>query len=134
VLGAGEIPVSLLELFAPDMGWMCHATPEFVAWTAEVSYSDSMNVDLTPEQKAFAQRAIESGRLNSEDDAVRQALALWEERERQRAEFLQTLSEAKASAARGEGRDVTPDTIQQLAVEVKERGRARLMAELNASR
>jgi len=113
---------------------MCHATLEFVAWMAEVSYSDSMNVDLTPEQKAFAQRAIESGRLNSEDDAVRQALALWEERERQRAEFLLTLSEAKASVARGEGRDVTPDTIQQLAVEVKERGRARLMAELNASR
>src|SRR5450755_4697143 len=101
---------------------------------AEVSYSDSMNVDLTPEQKAFAQRAIESGRLNSEDDAVRQALALWEERERQRAEFLLTLSEAKASVSRGEGRDVTPDTIQQLAGEVKERGRACLMAELNASR
>jgi len=93
-----------------------------------------MNVELTPEQKAFAQRAIESGRLNSEDDAVRQALALWEERERQRAEFLLTLNEAKASVARGEGRDVTPETMRQLAAEVKERGRARLLAELNASR
>ena len=93
-----------------------------------------MNVQLTPEQKAFAQRAIESGRLSSEDDAVRQALALWEERERQRAEFLLTLNEAKASVALGEGREVTPDTMRQLAAEVKERGRARLLAELNASR
>ena|SRR5271166_1243474 len=113
---------------------MCHATLDFVAWMAEVSYADTMNVDLTPEQKAFAQRAIESGRISSEDDAVRQALALWEERERQRAEFLLTLSEAKASVARGEGRDVTPETAQQLAGAVKERGRARLMAELSASR
>ena len=101
---------------------------------AEFSYADAMNVDLTPEQKAFAQRAIESGRLSSEDDAVRQALELWEERERQRAEFLVTLNEAKASMARGEGRDVTPATMQQLAAEVKERGRARLRAELSASR
>jgi putative addiction module CopG family antidote len=69
---------------------------------AGISCSDAMNVELTPERKAFAQRAIESGRLNSEDNAVRQALALWEEHERQRAEFLLTLSEAKASVARGE--------------------------------
>lgn len=93
-----------------------------------------MNIQLTPEQKAFAQRAIESGRLSSEDDAVRQALALWEERERQRAEFLLTLEEAKASVARGEGREITPETMQQLAAQAKKRGRARLLAELNASR
>lgn len=107
---------------------------EILARLAGISYSDAMNVQLTPEQKAFAQRAIESGRLSSEDDAVRQALALWEERERQRAEFLLTLNEAKASVALGEGREVTPDTMRQLAAEVKERGRARLLAELNASR
>jgi len=49
-----------------------------------------MDVNLTPDQKAFARRAIESGRLHSEQDAVQEALALWEERERQRAEFLLT--------------------------------------------
>jgi len=101
---------------------------------AGFSYADAMNIQLTPEQKAFAQRAIESGRLSSEDDAVRQALALWEERERQRAEFLLTLEEAKASVARGEGREITPETMQQLAAQAKERGRARLLAELNTSR
>ena len=96
-------------------------------------YSENMEVQLTPEQKAFARRAIESGRLHSEQDAVQEALVLWEERERQRTEFLQTLDDAKASLARGEGRDITQESTRQLAQEVKDRGRARLLAELTAS-
>src|SRR5215472_11186533 len=56
-----------------------------------------MPVPLTPEQKPFARRAIEAGRLRSEDEAVQEALALWEERERRRAEFLATIDDAKAS-------------------------------------
>jgi putative addiction module CopG family antidote len=89
-----------------------------------------MDIHFTPDQKAFLRQAIESGRLHSEQDAVREALALWEERERQRAEFLLTLDEARASLARGEGRAITQQSMQQLASEVKERGRARLLAEL----
>jgi Arc/MetJ-type ribon-helix-helix transcriptional regulator len=85
-----------------------------------------MDVHLTPDQKAFARRAIESGRLHSEQDAVQEALALWEERERQRIEFLLTLEEAKASLARGEGRVISQESMRTLADEVKERGRARL--------
>jgi len=92
-----------------------------------------MQIDLTPDQKAFARRAIETGRLHSEKDAVQEALALWEERERQRAEFLLTLDDARASLARGEGRIVTQESMRQLASEVKERGRARLLAELTAT-
>jgi Arc/MetJ-type ribon-helix-helix transcriptional regulator len=91
-----------------------------------------MDVHLTPDQKAFARRAIESGRLHSEQDAVQEALALWEESERQRAEFLLTLDDARASLARGEGRVITQQSMQQLAQEVKERGRARLLAEHDA--
>jgi Arc/MetJ-type ribon-helix-helix transcriptional regulator len=94
----------------------------------------AMDIHLTPDQKAFACRAIENGRLHSEQEAVQEALALWEERERRRAEFLLTLDDAKASLARGEGRVITPESMQQLAQEVKERGRARLLAELTASR
>ena len=94
----------------------------------------AMDIHLTPDQKAFARRAIENGRLHSEQDAVQEALALWEERERRRAEFLLTLDDAKASLALGEGRVITPESMQQLAQEVKERGRARLLAELTASR
>jgi len=93
-----------------------------------------MDVNLTPDQKAFARRAIESGRLHSEQDAVQEALALWEKRERQRTEFLLTLDDARASLARGEGRDITQQSMQQLAQDVKERGRARLLAELTTSR
>jgi Arc/MetJ-type ribon-helix-helix transcriptional regulator len=94
----------------------------------------AMDVHLTPDQKAFARRAIESGRLHSEEEAVQEALALWEERERQRAEFLLTLDEARASLGRGEGRVITQESLQQLASEVEERGRARLLAELTTSR
>jgi hypothetical protein len=56
---------------------------------------------------------------------VQEALALWEDRERQRAEFLLTLDDARASLARGEGRVITEESMRQLAKEVKERGRAR---------
>lgn len=89
-----------------------------------------MEVELTSDQLAFVRRAVDSGRLHSEVEAIREALALWEERERRRAEFLATLDEARASAAHGEGRVITPESMRALAAEVKERGRARLLAEL----
>jgi Arc/MetJ-type ribon-helix-helix transcriptional regulator len=95
---------------------------------------EAMDVRLTADQQAFARRAIESGRLHSEEDAVQEALALWEDRERQRTEFLLTLDHAKASLARGEGRVISEDSMRQLADEVKERGRARLLAELTTRR
>jgi Arc/MetJ-type ribon-helix-helix transcriptional regulator len=93
-----------------------------------------MDVQLTSDQRAFARRAIESGRLHTEEDAVQEALKLWEERERQRAEFLLTLEDAKASLTRGEGRVITQESVRELAEQVKERGRARLLAELATSR
>ena len=60
---------------------------------------------------------------------MEEALRLWEERERKRAEFLATLDEAKASLARGEGIEVTEQSMRELAEGVKQRGRARLAAE-----
>ena len=54
---------------------------------------------------------------------------MWEERERRRLEFLATLDRARASLARGEGRVIMRESMQQLAAEVRERGRARLIAE-----
>ncbi|MGD0796863.1 MAG: hypothetical protein ABR910_03980 [Acidobacteriaceae bacterium] len=93
-----------------------------------------MEVRLTSDQEAFARRAIESGRLEREEDAVQEALALWEQRERRRIEFLATLDDARASLARGEGREITQQSMRDLSAEVKERGRARLIAELAQSR
>jgi putative addiction module CopG family antidote len=93
-----------------------------------------MEVQLTPDQKAFVRNAIESGRLRREEDAVREALALWEERERERAEILAAVDVAEKSFARGEGRVITQESMRDLAQEVKQRGSARLAAEQHPER
>jgi Arc/MetJ-type ribon-helix-helix transcriptional regulator len=93
-----------------------------------------MDVTLTSDQLALARQAIESGRLHREEDVVHEALSLWEERERHRIEFLASLEEARKSLARGEGRSVTEESMQQLSSSIKERGRARLATELASSR
>ena len=90
-----------------------------------------MEVQLTSDQKAFARRAVEAGRLHSEEDAVQEALALWEDRERRRMTFVASLEDARASLSRGEGRVITEQSMHELADEVRERGRARLLAELS---
>lgn len=97
-------------------------------------YLGMMNVELTPDQRALVKRAIDSGRFSHEDEAVQEALSLWEERERRRLEILASLDEAEASLARGEGRPITEESMTVLAEEVKQRGRARLAAERNATR
>lgn len=84
---------------------------------------------LTPGQEAFVRQAIESGRLHRAEDAIEEALRLWEERERKRAQFLATIDLAEASLARGEGRVITEQSMRDLAGEVKQRGRKRLAAE-----
>jgi putative addiction module CopG family antidote len=88
-----------------------------------------MEVQLTPDQEAFVRQAIQSGRLQREEDAVQEALALWEERERTRAKILLAVDEAEASLGRGEGRIVTQQSMRDLAEEVKQRGRDRLAGE-----
>lgn len=67
--------------------------------------------------------------MHREEEAVQEALALWEERERARAEILAAVDEAEASLARGEGRVITQESMRELAEQVKQRGRARLAAE-----
>ncbi len=76
----------------------------------------------------FVRDAVASGRLGSEDDAIREALALWERRERARAEILANLAAAEAALARGEGRAITQESMRELAAEVKQRGRTRFAA------
>ncbi|HXP84153.1 MAG TPA: hypothetical protein VN841_05505 [Bryobacteraceae bacterium] len=93
-----------------------------------------MEVQLTPDQAAFVRQAIESGRLRREEDAVKEALSLWEERERTRAEILAAVDEAEASLARGEGRTISQEAMRELAESVKQRGRARLAIEQTQSR
>ena len=88
-----------------------------------------MEVHLTPNQQALARQAIEGGRLHTESEAVQEALSLWEERERARADLIASLDEAEASIDRGEGRSITSESMRELAEEVKRDLRARLAAE-----
>jgi Arc/MetJ-type ribon-helix-helix transcriptional regulator len=88
-----------------------------------------MQIELTPEQRDFVRRAIDTGRLKRAEDAVQQGLELWIERERRRDEILAAIDEAEASLARGEGRIITKASMQQLTDEVHQRGLTRLAAE-----
>jgi len=88
-----------------------------------------MEVHLTPDQEAFIGQGISSGRFQSEADAVAEALLLWEERERARAEILAAVDMAEASLDRGDGTVITEQSMRELAEDVKRRGRVRLEAE-----
>ena len=91
-----------------------------------------MQVELTVDQKAFACQAVQTGRLHHEGEVIQEALALWESRERTRAEILAAMELAEASLARGEGRIITEQSMLDLAADAKQRGRARLLADQNA--
>jgi Arc/MetJ-type ribon-helix-helix transcriptional regulator len=92
-----------------------------------------MEVRLTADQEAFIRQAIETGRLHHEEDAVEEAMLLWEERERRRLEILASVDKAEASLARGEGRRITTyEEVAQLAGDVKRRGMARLAADISS--
>jgi antitoxin ParD1/3/4 len=85
-----------------------------------------MDMLLSPEQRALARQAILAGRLTSEEDAVREALRLWEQHEQARADLLSALDEAEESIQNGEGFALGEASVQELASSVKEHGRARL--------
>jgi putative addiction module CopG family antidote len=93
-----------------------------------------MDVRLTPDQEAFIREAIETGRFTRPEDAVQEALSLWEDRERARAEILAAVDAAEASLARGEGRTITPQSMREVADEVRQRGRARFESEQRSRR
>jgi len=93
-----------------------------------------MEIHLTPDQENFVRRAVESGRFRAPQDAIQEALALWEVRERKRAELLASLEEAEASLARGEGLVITEESLRALTEQTKLRGRSRRASPPNPSR
>ena len=70
------------------------------------------------------------------EDIVLEGVAIWEERETAHAlaEFRASLDEAEASLAGGGGRLITPESMRELAEDVKRRGRARLAAQMKTAR
>jgi Arc/MetJ-type ribon-helix-helix transcriptional regulator len=92
-----------------------------------------MDITLTPEQQSFIQRAVASGHVRSAEEAVTEALLLWEEQDLRRSAFIGSLDRARASIARGEGRVITPDSMRALATDAKRRLRERLASEAAAA-
>ena len=88
-----------------------------------------MDVQFTPDQLALVKRGIETGRFRGGRDVIAEALAQWEVRERDRSSILTAVDEAEGQLARSEGRPVTPESVRELAAEVKRRGRERLATE-----
>ena len=85
-----------------------------------------MHIDLTPEQQDFVRQAVLSGRYQRAEDAVQAAMALWVEHERRRSEILAAADMAKASIDRGDGIEITQQSMRALADDIKRRGRAQL--------
>lgn len=85
-----------------------------------------MQVQPTPEQNSFIDLGIQEGRFRDREEAVRQALALWEKRERARVELLASLDLAEQSLDAGEGETYTSENLHELVRGVKERGVSKL--------
>jgi len=82
-----------------------------------------MEVKLTPSQEILIERAIELGRYRSTEDAVRDAMARWEERERQRIDLTTDIGRAETELKSGWYSDYTDDTLPLLAEELKSEAR-----------
>jgi putative addiction module CopG family antidote len=92
-----------------------------------------MQIELTAEADEFIRRSIATGRHRHAEDVVREALELWIERERRREELLAELDIAEAELARGEGIELTKESMRELFEDAKRRGRARHAAAKRAS-
>jgi len=93
-----------------------------------------MEIHLPPEQEAYL-AAIAASTGRSTDELVQEAIQLWEqEQARALTDFRKSLDDAENSIDRGEGTDITPESMRQLSRDVIERCRARLEAERKTGR
>ena len=82
-----------------------------------------MELHFTPDQEALIRQAIANGRYRTPEDAVRDALAQWEEGERARVELLAAFDEAEADLEAGRHAVYTNETLPVLAAELKREAR-----------
>ena len=83
-----------------------------------------MTFEPTPDQQAFINQAVASGRYRNAEDAIQDAIARWEEDERARLELLAALDDAEADILAGQYLDYRNETLPQLAEELKYEARA----------
>jgi Arc/MetJ-type ribon-helix-helix transcriptional regulator len=82
-----------------------------------------MELQLTPDQEALIDQAVSSGRYPTPADAVREAVARWEDAERARYELIASLELAEADLAAGRYTDYSGDELPALADDLKREGR-----------
>lgn len=70
------------------------------------------------------QIAVKSGRYQSAEEAIRDAITRWEEDERSRAEMVAALDESTDDLEASRYRDYTDSTLSLLTQELKTEGRA----------
>ena len=85
-----------------------------------------MQFELTPEQSSFVDLGIREGRFTNTEEAMRNALALWEQRERERMRLLASLEMADASLDAGKGEIYDTDDLSALVESIRQRGHERL--------
>jgi Arc/MetJ-type ribon-helix-helix transcriptional regulator len=68
--------------------------------------------------------AVRSGRYRNAEDAIRDAIARWEEDERSRVETIAATGEGLADLEAGRFSDYADSTLSQLVQELKTEGRA----------
>ncbi len=88
-----------------------------------------MQIELTAELSDFVRQAVATGRVGDPAQAVQEALALWVDRERRRAELVAQLDAADHSLDAGDGIAITAESMASLAQAVMVRCKARLAAE-----
>ncbi|MGH9622237.1 MAG: type II toxin-antitoxin system ParD family antitoxin [Bryobacteraceae bacterium] len=91
-----------------------------------------MEVHLTPQQQAFIEQNVRAGRFASNDDAVRAAVELLEEWERELEQLRAGVDEADDDIAHGRYSEYTGETLPQLFEELKREGR--VLKEAGSSR
>ncbi len=88
-----------------------------------------MDIELTAEQSDLVRRAMEAGRITRPEQAVAEALTLWAEVERRRADLLASLDQAEAEIERGDAIAIeTDDEAHALTADIMARCRTRLSA------
>jgi len=85
-----------------------------------------MEITLTPEQEAFIRTRIDSGRYKSTEDAVRAALEVWAEFERDRIELMALIDEGDAALESGDYTEYDDEGLKQLGERIKREGLERL--------
>jgi putative addiction module CopG family antidote len=83
-----------------------------------------MQIELTPAQDSFVELGIQQGRFRNREEAVQQALALWEGRERARIELLTSLDAAEQALDGEEGETYKEENLSSLVSAVRERGQS----------